>query len=279
MADLVYESVSASPAPELCGLVGRYHGYRYVGSDPGVHYGVPSRYLTLIISLGPPIELQPSPGATTEGGVFDALLGGLHTTPAIIRDPGHGLGIRVELSPLGARALLGLPAGALGGHVVNLTDVWGQTASELVDRIAGATPWTTRFQTLDEVLRRVRIDRAEPRREISYAWGRLVGTGGAIKIADLASEIGWSRRHLAEKFTQELGVGVKAAARVLRFERALSLLELKEHHELASIAAECGYYDQAHMAAEWRSISGVSVTEWLAQELRDPCHLPDPPTI
>ena len=35
---------------------------------------------------------------------------------------------------------------------------------------------------------------------------------------------------------------------------------------LATIAADCGYADQAHMAREWRALAGASPTQWLADE-------------
>ena len=68
----------------------------------------------------------------------------------------------------------------------------------------------------------------------------------------------------------EVGLGPKRLARVLRFEHASALLERGTHSGLAAVAASCGYYDQPHMASDWRSLTGMTTTEWLAQELRDP---------
>lgn len=43
--------------------------------------------------------------------------------------------------------------------------------------------------------------------------------GGTLAIATLVEEIGWSQRHLAATFREQIGLTPKAAARVLRFER------------------------------------------------------------
>ena len=53
---------------------------------------------------------------------------------------------------------------------------------------------------------------------------------------------------------------------MLRFERSKQLFIRPDHATLATIAAECGYADQAHMAREWRTLAGASPTQWLAAE-------------
>ena len=82
----------------------------------------------------------------------------------------------------------------------------------------------------------------------------------------LAAELGWSRRHLAARFRDEVGVSPKALARLLRFERALELLGTRT---LADIAYECGYYDQAHFNRDFRAFAGATPGELLARRLPD----------
>ncbi|WP_201776698.1 helix-turn-helix domain-containing protein [Allosalinactinospora lopnorensis] len=103
--------------------------------------------------------------------------------------------------------------------------------------------------------------------EVSRAWNRLVVTEGRLAVDELAREVGWSRRHLTQRFHGELGLTPKAAGRVLRFERAVRLLRRSAPPGLAEIAHACGYYDQAHMNREWRALAGRSPTGWLAEEL------------
>ena len=98
------------------------------------------------------------------------------------------------------------------------------------------------------------------RGELTHAWRRIQQSRGAVRVADLADEVGWSRRHLTERFTDEYGIGPKQAARIERFTRARSLLEAGSAS--ADVAARCGYADQAHLTREFRALGGCTPTQW-----------------
>jgi AraC-like DNA-binding protein len=102
---------------------------------------------------------------------------------------------------------------------------------------------------------------------VAWAWQQLISTNGAIEVGALASEVGYSRRHLGELFRRELGLSPKVAARVLRFEHSRRLIEGVQQPSLAAVAVASGYYDQAHLTREWREIAGCTPTTWIAEEL------------
>lgn len=260
------ETVVATPAPSLRSIVGRYRGYR-VDGPPGTHRGLPSRHLTFIISLDEPVDIARMPKEAQPPGRFQAFVGGLHATPATIRHDGFQHGISLELTPLGARALLGLPASELAYGVVHLHDVFGPSAVGLVDRLVSSPDWLERFRVLDEVLVQHLTGQCGPPQEVAWAWQRLVSTGGSVAVEALARDVGYSRRHFAELFRREVGLAPKVAARVMRFERSRRLIEGSAHPTLAGVAAASGYYDQAHLSREWREIAGCTPTTWMAEEL------------
>jgi AraC-like DNA-binding protein len=266
----VAESVVYRPPALLQPFVESYVGYRYSGFAPGEHMGLPSRHLTFIVSFDAPLELSRLPDGTEQLSSFDTLLGGLHTSPAVIRHDGSQHGIQLQVTPAGARGLFGVPAAELAREVVPLDAIWGRLAGELQDRLDGAIDWKARFAVLDRVLLRALSARMElpsrARRETSEAWARLTGTAGQVEVARLAAEVGWSRRHLTERFSAEYGIGPKALARVLRFERARWMLVQPVRGTLAEVAAACGYADQAHMVRDWHALAGGSPTAWLQAE-------------
>jgi AraC-like DNA-binding protein len=74
----------------------------------------------------------------------------------------------------------------------------------------------------------------------------------------VAAELGVSERHLRRVFRETVGVSPKAFARIARFHRALGAGRQDARAGWASIAAAAGYYDQAHLIAEFRAIAGVT---------------------
>ena len=89
---------------------------------------------------------------------------------------------------------------------------------------------------------------------------------GFLRAPRLATESGWSRRHLSQQFRSEFGVSPKVMSRVVRFERAKVLLTASGTAHLGTVAAMSGYADQSHMTREWNDIAGSSPAAWLAHE-------------
>lgn len=275
----VSESARAAPAAPLRGLVAWYSGYRQEGVPPALHRGLPSPHLTLIITLDDPLTVARHPDPAGAPGDYVTLAGGLHTTPALITHPGRQSGIQLALSPLGARALLGRPAGELAGIDVDGSEVLGTLARELHERLREAGSWPARFALLDEILLAHADLDQQVAPDIAEAWRLLISSGGAIQAGELARRVGWSPRYLQRRLLAETGLTPKAAARVTRFDRARRTLQHQSPgpagRTLAGLAAECGYYDQAHLAREFRDLAGCPPSTWLAEEFRNVQSGPD----
>jgi AraC-like DNA-binding protein len=175
--------------------------------------------------------------------------------------------VQVGLDPLAARALLGLPAGELAGLDVPAEVLLGPLAAEIRERLLAAADWPSRFAVLDGLLARAARPGPEVPPEVREAWRRLRRSGGRVPVSALAAEVGWSERHLAARFRRETGLSPKEAARVVRFDRARRRAAAGGGR-LAELAAECGYFDQAHLAREFRALAGVAPSVWLAEEFR-----------
>lgn len=274
----VDEQSCVRPAPPLQPYVSEYAGYRQAGLPPGRHRGLPSPRLTLIFTLDEPLTLAGHPDPGQAPGTYETLIGGLHTRPALIDHQGRQSGIQIGLHPLGARALLGLPAGELASLDLPAEAVLGRCGADLGERLRTARGWPERFALLDAALLR-RLSREPggpgpgPSPEVVRAWQLLARSRGAAPVAALAEDVGWSARHLTARFRQETGLTPKAAARVIRFDHARRLFGAEARTGrpplLADLAVRCGYFDQAHLAREFRSLAGCPPSQWLAEEFRN----------
>jgi AraC-like DNA-binding protein len=267
---VVDEYVRQAPAVPLRQYLAWYTGYRQRDLPPAVHRGLPSPSLTLIFTLDEPLVIAAHPDAAQPPGSFGALLGGLHTSPALITHDGAQSGIQIDLKPAGARALLGLPAGELTQLDVPADAVLGPAGARISQRLREAATWPGRFAVLDQEFIRLAAGKPpvskEAPPEVGYAWRLLLGSGGAVPVAELAARTGWSTRHLANRFREEIGLTPKAAARVIRFDRAKRVIAAASPGTLADVAVACGYFDQAHLAREFRALAGCPPSQWLAEE-------------
>ncbi|MER7081040.1 AraC-type DNA-binding protein [Saccharopolyspora kobensis] len=255
--------VQAAPPPRLRALISDISGYR-VHSAPGVHHGLPSASLTVIITLAETVDVTFDSGHRLS---CTTLVGGLHSKPAQIEHSGFQHGIQLGLTPLGARALLGVPAGELADTGTHLEDLLGPAATELTERLRSASTWSQRFELLCDALHRLAAPAHPPSPELAWAWRRMTETDGHIPIAELAGEIGWSRQHLGARFRREFGPSPKLLGRVLRFQAARRRLITGRSDGLAGLAADCGYTDQAHFNRDWREFTGTTPSRWIAEEL------------
>ena len=256
------------PSGPLRPFVAAAHGYRVPANPTGLHRGLPSRALTLVIELRAPLRVAGLGDPVAAHGV----LGGLHTRPAFIDASIAQEGLQYGLTPWGARALFGVPAAELRGRALDLGLVLGAaTAGRLVERLQAAGDWPERFSLVDQVLEhRLRASgrvATEVAPEVTEAWRLLDLSRGRLPVAAVAEHVGWGRRHLSERFRLATGLTPKEAARVARFEAARRLLTARGRPRVADVAADCGYADQAHLAREWRALAGCSVGTWLREEL------------
>ena len=269
--------VVARPNAALRPYVTSYAGFELRGFPPGIHLGTPGRSLTIIVSLSEPLDVVDVDGATARSGRFGAVVSGLTSKSVAIRHDGNQHGIRLSLTPLGARTIFGMPSAALANDLVHLDDVLGRVGADLVDRMRGAETWPERFVTLDAVLARVarrrsvRAQAGHPiRPEVEEAWHRLVVHRGRVQIGSLAADLGWSRRHLGDHFRKEIGLTPKDVARILRFEHAYELATAASPPSWAHASAAAGYADQAHLVRDWREFTGCTPTTWRRSEVLPP---------
>ncbi|TDD25540.1 helix-turn-helix domain-containing protein [Nonomuraea diastatica] len=164
--------------------------------------------------------------------------------------------VQVRLSPVIARAVLGVSPADLDGAVVALDDLWGREAARIREQLGEVSSWQERFALTDALLARRHAAGPPVDPEVAWAWRRIVGDRGLARIDGLAAEVGWSRKRLWSRFRSQLGLPPKRAARLVRFDHAAHRLAAGEG--AAGVAADAGYADQSHLHRDVVAFTGVT---------------------
>jgi AraC-like DNA-binding protein len=264
--------VHAGPAAGVPAMV----GYRQHGLVEGTHLGLPGPRLTFILSLDGPVVSAPTADALAAGRAVAAevLLAGMHQRATHVRQPARQEGVQLAVDPLAARRLFGMPAAELGGAILDegaLDAGWRR----LWQRVGDTGGWRQRFALVAaELHRRAPSPSAgRSRPEVAEAWRWLGARRGRGRVDELCAHVHLGPRQLRSEFHRELGIGPKTAARLMRFEHAVSRVGAAVRSgrtpSLAGVAADCGYADQSHLTRDFRQLVGLSPTAWLDQERRN----------
>ncbi|MET7670322.1 helix-turn-helix domain-containing protein [Micromonospora luteifusca] len=283
----VGEMVLGLPDVRLRPFVNRYVGYRERADVPLVRRESAGVFVVLILGWGAPLDVTDPRNAERGATKVDSFVAGTFDGWCTTRTVGVGEGVELLLAPLTARRLLGLPLSELTNRAVGVGQLPGHWLDRLRGRLAETAGWPDRFALLDRVLAG-RLAASPPvDSRLDWAWRWLVASGGQGGVGVLADELGWSRRHLASRFRQDVGLPPKMVARLLRFQQAYAALThvgatigpptesatgagspgVTRAVDWAAVAARCGYYDQSHLIRDFHQFAGATPAALLAARL------------
>jgi len=213
---------------------------------------VPDGRAELIVNLGSPYEAR-----TLQPKYF---LMGQITGPLVVRATGPVKIAGVRFHPHMAGAFLRVPIAELTDMpAVALGDLSKALCSDLerLEDLESPVQWTR------ELNRIFGWSAAHGDSVISAATSEL--EQGTIRIATAASQSGLSARQFERRFVGAVGIPPKLFCRMQRFQRVFRALEQPDT-SWADAAAQCGYYDQAHLIRDFRDFAGKPPTALLSEE-------------
>ena len=199
-----------------------------------------------------------------------ALVVGARTVYEIIDRSDMADLIGIVFRPGGFAPFAGDAVDLLSNRTVDLEDVWGGPARGLRDRLREISLPEARLQCLELFL----VERFAPRltrhgpwrrSEVDFAVRAFAHAPGMATVREVAQRTGWSERRFSQVFREHVGLAPKAWCRVQRFQRVVRQLHAGREVRWAELALDCGYYDQAHFANEFRAFSGIDATTYSAR--------------
>jgi AraC-like DNA-binding protein len=164
----------------------------------------------------------------------------------------HSCTCGLRFRPGMAAAFLRTPAVELTDRVIPLEAIWGEPARELQSRLDQAQSAAKRLTILGETVRHP----APGPNPVQRALEAVTSSHGDIDLEWVARQAGMSERQFRRRCLEESGLAPKQLCRVLRFRRALELGGSGVPWGL--IAAEAGYFDQAHLIRDFREFAGAT---------------------
>ncbi len=167
---------------------------------------------------------------------------------------------------LGAsHAVLGMPASEITGSIVALEDLWGDAATRrLYAQFADARDSVAVASILESAIAQRLAKAGERSASVQLALA-AAGKLTSANVNAVTLDLGVSERHLRRVFHETVGVSPKAFAKLGRFHHALRVARAEARPSWANIAATTGYYDQAHLIADFREIAGVTPRAFVAE--------------
>jgi AraC-like DNA-binding protein len=215
------------------------------------------------VVLGPPIRQTPA-----GGGPFLATTGfliGPHDRPLVNEPTGRTDCVGVVTTPIGCRAVFGVSPAFLRGRVVDLLEAW-PAARALRDALLDADPESTLDRT--EAVLAAGLDESDRALDRCAEVVAALEARPARPVADLAAQLGISHGHLDREFTRVVGLAPRTLARVLRVRRLLEQLDVEDAVVWSRLAADLGWYDQAHLIRDVTRHTGVPPTAYVRAQRR-----------
>lgn len=221
----------------------------------------PDSYVELVFSFGAPCRISDAHGTRP---LPPAYIVGLLGKPFRLHAQGLLTTIGVRLFAWGFCPLFGVAVGQLPQSVRHLDETMRQLAEHLAGLVAGGDTQAA-LAYLHAFLVERALGMTLPQPAAHAAAQALVAQGGAGRIAELAAAVKLSPRQLERKFNTAVGVSPKAMARMLRFEHVRDYLSQYPQADLAALAYDYGYADQAHFNRDFKRFSNRTPRQFAAE--------------
>ena len=244
-------------APELAPYVERYWTVRWdrAGAPP---------YRAEVLS-DPAVNLSVEEGSQPRFGVDlpAALVHGVVRRRFAVDLHGTGAVTAAKFRPGGFPAFAGTPP--VRDVVVRLTDELPLHTAALVRDVLAEDDDAARSAVLDAALRPLAREPAPGYLDLLAVLERMRADRALQRVDQVAADCGLPVRALQRLFTTYVGVGAKAVLARFRLQDAVASIHTGEVGQLAELAAELGWFDQAHFSRDFRAVVGVTPSSYVQQ--------------
>jgi len=246
------------PSPRLEPFIYSFWILEHDGDDAAPQRIVPDGHCELILNWSEPFEALQNSEWRRQPRCF---LAGQIDGPLLLRPRGPASMLGIGFHPHGAARLLALPMHELTGRFTPLEDLSQALARDLHRALEMPDP----VAAVDTALLSAATKARRGDLAIDEAVRRITEAKGTTEVSAIARELGLSTRQFERRFHTVVGLPPKLFCRIERFNHVFRALG-RGSGNWVDTAIECGYYDQAHLIRECKSLAGITPAVLLAED-------------
>jgi AraC-like DNA-binding protein len=247
------------PHPALRPFVRAYWALHGRGSESHPQPVLPDGSSELIVHRRRPFRRHTSRDVERQS---ERLFVGQMRGPVVLQADGDADVVGIRFRPHGAFALLECPQHLFADQIPEVEALGLRWLVAATRRAQEAQTSEAALLCLEEALLgrlHVRTRRIDPR--VAAVVDVIERAAGDVRIEVAAEQAGTSRRHLERLFVEQVGLGPKVLARLVRFQAAAGRVVDEPAAPLASVSGDGGYFDQSHMIRDFMTFAGSSPDE------------------
>jgi AraC-like DNA-binding protein len=177
--------------------------------------------------------------------------------------------IGVLFRPGAGRTFFSVAAHELHNNDVALSEIFPGEADRLLNDLCSATGENGQLLVVERYLSRKLKHAAPLHPAVRHAIERLSGENALRSVREIQLDTGFSHTRFIQLFREQVGLTPKLFGRVRRFHALMSRIDKGLPVNWADLAADCGYFDQAHLIHDFRAFAGVTPLEYSKQATLD----------
>lgn len=189
------------------------------------------------------------------------VIGQIKSYGEIVESGNEGM-IAIVFHPDGLYPFIKIPVDELTGQIVDLTDVFGKGIKEIQEKICEAKTDNQKISLVENLLLDLmKADANSYNQDIRYAITQM-RSNMKINVLELASNVNMSKRNFERRFLEYVGLTPVFYNRIVRFQRAIQLLNINNKTSFTELAYSAGYFDQSHFIRDFKLFYGQTPKEF-----------------
>ena len=243
--DRPFQLTRSPPTKELAEIVHAYWSVRWsLGTGTHSQEVLPHPAIQLVVEEG-------------VSGVFR-----ISRRKAVRRLRGDGFAFGIRFLPGTFRSIWQEPLSALSSPRIPLDVAFGDSGRRYERDVLAAKSDERRVELAEAFLRDREPALDDAMRRVRDVVQLIESTPELLTVEAVAEACGTKVRTLQRLFHSYVGASPKWVIRRVRIHGAVAALEAGEHRNLAALAADLGYFDQAHFSREFTLLVGRSPLEY-----------------